>query len=74
MERQIKGINVKLAQHLCELIPTVGTIEHYIGADLCTLVLDEDVIIKIYEDCIVLDCGTVKEFITPDDFKSLEVS
>ena len=49
-------------------------IEHHIGEDLCTLVLDEDVIIKIYEDCIVLDCGTVKEFISAEDFKSLEVS
>ena len=73
MKRQISGISVKLAHDLCKLLPAVGTIEHHIGDDLCTLVLDEDVIIKIYEDCIVLDCGTVKEFISAEDFKSLEV-
>lgn len=73
MKRQISGISVKLAHDLCKLIPAVGIIEHQIGDDLCCLVLDDGVIIKIYEDCIVLDCGTVKEFISAEDFKSLEV-
>ena len=74
MKRQIKGINVKLAEDLCKLIPTVGTIEHHIGDNLCTLILDEYVIIKIFDDCIMLDSGTVKEFIAAEDFRSLEVS
>lgn len=74
MKCQINGISVKRAQDLCELIPRIATIEHHIDEDLCTLVLDEDVIIKIYEDCIVLDCGTVKEFLAAEDFKSLEVT
>lgn len=73
MKRQISGISVKLAHDLCKLIPAVGMIEHQIGDDLCTLVLNDGVIIKIYEDCIVLDCGMVKEFISAEDFKSLEV-
>lgn len=74
MKRRIKGISVKRAHDLCMLIPAVGMIEHKIGEDLCDLVLDTTVIIKIYEDCIVLDCGTVKEFIAAEDFQSLEVS
>lgn len=73
MKRQISGISFKLAHDLCKQLPAVGMIEHQIGDDLCNLVLDEDVIIKIYEDCIVLDCGTVKEFIAAEDFQSLEV-
>lgn len=73
MKRQISGISVKLAHDLCKVIPTVGVIEHQIGEDLCTLVLNDNLIIKIYEDCIVLDSGTVKEFINENDFHSLEV-
>lgn len=73
MKRQIKGISAKRAQDLCELLPTIGMIEHHIGDDLCTLIVDEYVIIKIFDDCIMLDCGTVKEFISAEDFKSLEV-
>ena len=74
MKRQIKGISVKRAQDLCELIPRIGMIEHHIDDDLCTLVLDEYVIIKIFDDCIMLDSGMFKEFIAAEDFKSLEVS
>ena len=73
MKRQIKGISVKLAYDLFTEIPKIGTVEHHTGDSLCNITLDDSVIIKVYDDCIVFDLGGTKEFLRAEDFISLEV-
>lgn len=74
MTRQVNGISVKTAHDLCAAVPRIGMIEHHIGDDLCSLILDDAVIIKVYDDCIVFDLGGIKEFLSAEDFISLEVT
>lgn len=73
MKRQVNGISVKTAHDLCAAVPRIGMIEHQIGDDLCSLILDDNVIIKVYDDHVVFDLGSTKEFLSAEDFRSLEV-
>lgn len=73
IKRQIKGISVKLTYDLFTEIPHLGTVEHQIGDNLCNIILNDSVIIKVYDDCVVFDLGGKKEFLLAEDFISLEV-
>ena len=73
MQRQVNGISAKTAHDLCAEVPRIGMIEHHIGDDLCSLILDDNVIIKVYDDCVVFDLGGIKEFLSEEDFESITI-
>lgn len=73
MTRQLKGLSLKLAHDLCAEIPRLGIIEECINDPLCNIILDDPVIMKVYDDHIVIDLGGKKAFLSENDFVSIEV-
>lgn len=72
MTRHIKGLPLKLAHDLCAEIPRLGIIEEHIDDDLCTIILDDPVILKIYDNSIVIDLGGKKAFLACSEFIAIE--
>ena len=73
MTRHIKGLEPLTAHNLCKELPRIGIIEEHINDDLVTLVLHSTVILKIYDDHIVIDQGLKKVFLFEDQFEAIEI-
>lgn len=73
MTRHIKGLEPITAHNLCKELPRLGIIEHHINDELTTLILDSSVIMKVYDDHIVLDLGGKLAFLSDIEFEAVEI-
>ena len=73
MTRHIKGIRKLTAHNLCADFPRLGIIEYHTNDDLTTLILDSSVIMKVYDDHIVLDLGGKLAFLSDIEFEAVEI-
>ena len=73
MTRHIKGLEPVTAHNLCADFPRLGIIELHTYDELTTLILDSSVIMKVYDDHIVLDLGGKLVFLSDIDFEAIEI-
>lgn len=73
MSRYITGLQRQLAHDLLEEIPHLGIIELHIANGLCSIELDSAVIIKSYDDSIVLDLGYKKAILSDKEFEKVVI-
>lgn len=73
MSRYITGLERKTAHDLMEEIPNLGIINLNIGDATCSIELDGAVIIKSYDDALVLDCGGKKVILSDNDFEKVVI-
>lgn len=74
MTRQILGLKHDAYSYILDRIPKAITSETiYNDKDIADIVLSDNVIIKVYDDGILLDLGMKKVELEADDFRMLTV-
>ena len=73
MSRYITGLERELAHDLLKEIPHLGIIELHIADGLCSIELDRAVIIKSYEDALVLIMGDKKLILSDKEFEKVVI-
>lgn len=68
MSRYITGLEIQLAHDLFKEAPHLGIIELHIADGLCSIELDSAVIIKSYDDALVLILGDKKLILSDKEF------
>lgn len=73
MSRYITGLQRELAHDLLKEIPHLGIIELHISEGTCSIELDSAVIIKSYDDALVLILGDKKLILSDKEFEKVVI-
>lgn len=73
MSRYITGLEIQLVHDLLKEAPHLGIIEVNIADGLCRIELDSPVIIKSYDDALVLILGDKKLILSDKEFKKVVI-
>ena len=73
MSRYITGLEIQLAHDLLKEAPHLGIIELKFAEGLCRIELDSAVIIKSYDDALVLILGGEKLILSDKEFEKVVI-